>query len=258
MTQTATQNTNAQNTQFAETTFGASKEIPAKIIIYGNPKTGKSRFASEADDAFFLNAEDGLQYLPNKVRATPKLTKYDDVIAWLKHIYENDSFKAGTIVVDSLDWCEHLAQERLVKQYDAISIVDPNVKAFAYHKGVLMAADDAYAIIKWLDAIYKKKGIKAIIIAHSQAKEIDLPGRDPYMRHEMKLSKQLGAKIMEWGDLILFADYSFHVTSDGKTTEPKPVLYAGGSASFLGGGRMALSKELPLSYKELVKHITKG
>jgi hypothetical protein len=241
---------------FAEVTAGESKEFPAKVILYGVPKIGKSRFCSDADDAFFINIENGLDYIGKKVRSTPKLDNFEDVMAWLVHILDSDTFKAGTIVVDSLDWMETLAQQKLVKQEKAKSIVDPAIKAFAYYKGVEMAASDTMRLFTALDMIYKKKGIKSIVIAHSQIKNIDLPNQDPYSRHDMKLSKYLAAKAMEWGDLVLFADYSFHVTKEGKTSEPKPCLFAGGNASFVGGGRMKLDKELPLDYNALKQHIT--
>jgi len=240
---------------FTETNVGQSTDFPAKLVIYGIPKIGKSRFAAQADDVFFLNIEDGLQYLPNKVRATPKLNTYDEVISWLKHIYEDDSFKAGTIALDSLDWLESLAQQRLVKLHNAQSIRDSNVKDFAFFKGVIAAAEDAWKAIKWLDAIYNKKGIKSILIAHSQIREVDLPTQDAFQRYELNLSKYLGAKANEWADLVLFCDYSFHVTKDGKTSEPKPVLCAGGNAAYIGGGRMQLDKELPIDYNTLKQHI---
>jgi hypothetical protein len=244
-------------TEFTETAAGESKELPAKMVIYGVPKIGKSRFAAQADDVFFINIEGGLDYLPNRVRATPKLNTYDEVLGWLKYIYESPDFKCGTIAVDSLDWLETLAQQRLCKQYNAKSITDPAVKDFAYFRGVVVASEDAAKLMTWLDAIYKKKGIKAIVIAHSQIKEVDLPTKDPFQRNELKLSKQLAARVAEWADLLLFADYSFHVTSEGKTSEQKAVLYAGGSPSFVGGGRMQLKNEIPIDYKLLTKEITK-
>lgn len=242
--------------EFTEITAGQSKEMPAKIVIYGVPKIGKTRFAAGAEDVFFLNIEGGLDYLSTKVRSTPKLNTYDEVVGWLRHIYESETFKAGTIALDSLDWLESLAQARLIRLHNAKSINDPAVKEFAYFKGVITAAEDAIQIIKWLDAIYVKKGIKSILIAHSQIKSVDLPTQDPFSRNEMKLSKHLAAKANEWADLVLFADYSFHVTKDGKTSEPKPVLCAGGSAAFIGGGRMLLDKELPIDYQQLKQHIT--
>lgn len=242
--------------EFKEITAGQSKEMPAKIVIYGVPKIGKTRFAAQADDVFFINVEGGLDYLEKKVRSTPKLNSFDEVMAWLKHIHDDDTFKAGTIAIDSLDWVEILSQKALVKKFNGQSITDPAVKEFAYFKGVIMAADEAMRVINALDAIYTKKGIKAILIAHSQIKTVDLPTQDPYSRHEMKLSKYLSAKANEWADLVLFADYSFHVSKDGKPTEPKPVLCAGGSAAFIGGGRMLLEKELPIDYKILEQHIT--
>jgi hypothetical protein len=242
--------------QFTEIKTGMSKEMPAKLVIMGVPKIGKSRFAAAADDPFYLNIEGGLDYIGKDVRATPLLTAFDDVIGWLKHIYETDAFQCKTIVLDSADWLESLAQARLVKLHNAKSITDPSVKEFAYFRCVVTAAEDAQRVLGWLDAIYKKRGIKCIIIAHTQIRNVDLPNKEQYSRYELKLSKYFGSRLNEWADLLLFADYSFHVTQDGKTSEPKPMLFAGGSASFIGGGRMQLKKEIPLDYNSLKKEIT--
>lgn len=237
-------------------TKGASKEVPPRIVIYGLPKTGKSTFASQAPDVLFLNIEDGLDYLANEVKATSHLKSFDEVIDALKFIYNQEEAICGTIAVDSLDWLEGLAQKKLIKLHNASSITDSRVKEFAYFQGVMEAADEAMKVFSWLDAIYKKHGIRAIMIAHSQLKHVDLPNKDPFQRSEMKMSKYLSAKAMEWGDIILHADYAFHIV-DGKTSEPKRVLYTGGSASFLGGSRMPLPKELPVSYQALEKEIKK-
>jgi hypothetical protein len=245
-------------TQFEETKFGLSKEMPAKKVIYGVPKIGKSRFCADAPDPFYINIEGGLDYIGKEVRSTPKLSTFDDVIGWLKHIYDTDTFTCGTIVVDSLDWAEKLAQAKISKNHGGASLNDASVKAFAYNKGYEMAGEEAIKILAWLDAIYKKKGIKCILIAHSQIKNMDLPDKDPYSRYELKLHKGLAARVAEWADLILFANYSFAVSKDGKVSEPKPVFMAGGSASFVGGGRMLLTKEIPLDYKQLEQQITKG
>lgn len=243
--------------QFEEKTVGQSKEMPPKMVIYAEPKTGKSSFAAQADDPFFIDCEGGLSYLQKQVRATPTLKTLDEAIAWLGHIYNNDDFTAGLLVIDSLDWLERLSQEKLIKQHGASSITDTNCKAFAYNKGVAEAAEKVFEVLKWLDAIWQKKQIPAMIIAHSQVKTIDLPNSDPYSRHELKMSKQLSAKVAEWADLILFAGLVGNITKDGKTVgEPRRVLFAGDDLSYLGGGRMRLSKELPLDYNELKKEIT--
>lgn len=252
-------------TQFIETEAGQSSGMPAKMVIYGVPKIGKSSFASQADDVFFINIEGGLDYLAKKVRSTPKLNSIDEVIGWLMHIYEDDKFTCGTIAIDSIDWAEELAQAKMIAAHNAKSITDPAVKEFAYNKGVEAAAHQTMRIFKALDKIYEKKGIKSIIIAHSTIKTVDLPTSEPYSRHELKLSKYLAGKVNEWADLCLFADYSIHVAKADKNkkigqtlSKPKAVLYAGGSAAFVGGGRMQLDEELPLDYNELKKHITKG
>ena len=240
---------------FQEVSAGMSTEMPPRLVIYGRGKIGKTTFACDAPDPFLIDIENGAKYLAKKVRATPHLQDYDSIILWLRHIYEDDKFTCKTIVIDSLDHAEEMAQTRLIKQNNAKSITDPAIKAFAYHKGVSDAASDTIAILRWLDAIYRKKGIKAIIVAHSTVKEIDLPGRDPFARYQLKLSKQLAAKTMEWADILLHAEYDFHVSTEGKTSEPKAVLFTGGDMSYEGGGRIKLPKQIPISYAELEKAI---
>lgn len=241
---------------FEEITTGESKEIPSKIIVYGVPKIGKSRFAAQFPDPFFINIEDGLQYLGKKVRSTPKLTAFDDVTGWLNHILNDEKFTCGRIIIDSLDWVEALAKEKIEKEHGE-PITNKAHKAYAYGAGQAMVDEQTNRVFRALDIIYKKKGIPALIIAHSVVRTVDLPTKEPYSRYELKVSKGVAAKSTEWADLVLFADYSFHVSKDGKTTEPKPMFMIGGSASFVGGGRMKLDKEIPLSYELLTKELTK-
>lgn len=242
---------------YEEITVGLSKEMPARIIIYGKEKIGKTTFACDAPDAFLIDIENGAQFLAKKVRATPHLQDYDSVIGWMKHIYNDDDFKCGTVVIDSLDHLEELAQTRLIKLHNAKSITDPAIKEFAYHRGVVNAANDTATILKWADAIFMKKGIKFIIVAHSMIKEIDLPGKDPFARYQLKLSKQLAAKAMEWCDLACMAEFEFHVSSTGKTSSPKPCLFTGGDMSYQGGGRLRLPATIELSYRALELAIKK-
>jgi hypothetical protein len=113
-------------------------------------------------------------------------------------------------------------------------------------------------VITALNLIYEKKGIKAIFIAHSQLKEVTTPLTDPYNRYEMKFfAKGFGHKLLEWSDLILFCDKVFHVAEEGmKTSDPKPMILSGNNASYVGGGRMVLDKNLPLDYHALKQYIT--
>lgn len=242
--------------EFIETQIGESKEMPAKMAIYGLPKIGKTTFSAQAPDVFFLNIEGGLDYLKKKVRSTPQLKTYEEVVEWLKYIYNQPKPFCSTIAIDSLDWLETLAQEKLIKQHGAQSITDTKIPAFAYYKGVMDAARLAIDILKWLDAINKKHAIKAILIAHNSIKEIDLPNKDPFNRYQLKMSKYLSAKLLEWADLILFADYDFYISEDGKVSEQKRVLRTGNDASFEGGGRMTLNKTISLDYNELKYNIT--
>lgn len=236
---------------------GKSKAFPAKVVIFGVPKIGKSRFASNAEGAFFIDAEGGLDYLDKETLSTPTLKNFDDVVGWLNHLLkkETDTSNIKTVIIDSFDWVEKYAQEKITKAYNAASIYDPRVKDFAYHKGVLMAAEEAWRVITLLNLLWDQKQIRAIILCHSTVREMDLPGKDNYSKHVLKLSKHLGAKLNEWADLILFADYDFHVDKDGKVSEQKAMLFTCGDASFEGGGRMLLKNKIPLDFAELEKQL---
>lgn len=236
---------------------GRSKEVPSKLVIFGPPKIGKTTFASQAPKPLFIDIEGGLDYLDSEVDSTARIDTFDELISTLKYIHQQESFEYETLVIDSMDWAEKLSTDKLVKKHNASSITDPAVKEFAYYKGVIMAAEQSMVLMKYLDAIYRKHGTKSIVIAHAEVKTIDLPNKDAFQRYELKLSKYLKARLEEWADLILFADYQFFVTSDGKTSEQKRVLRTGGDASFTGGGRMRLPDTLPISYKKLQEEINK-
>lgn len=244
--------------QFQEVTAGESKEMPAKMVIYGIPKVGKSRFCSQMEDVFFIDIEGGLAYLGKKVRATPKIKTFDEVLGWLKHILDDDKFTCGTICIDSADWLEALAIAKIEAQHNGVKITDKKYDPYTYGNSYTLVANECMRVITALNLIYEKKGIKAVFIAHSQLREVTTPLTDPYNRYELKFfAKAFGHKLVEWADLVLFADKVFHVGQDGmKTSEPKPMLLAGNSASYIGGGRMKLHADLPLDYEELKKHIT--
>lgn len=244
---------------FAEVTAGQSTDMPAKMVIYGIPKIGKSRFCAQFEDVFFIDIEGGLSYLDKKVRATPKIKSFDEMIKWLTHILETDSFKAGTICIDSADWLESLAIAK-IEALHGVKITDKKYDGFAYGNSYLLVMNECLRVITALNLIYEKKGIKAIFIAHSQLREVTTPLADPYNRYELKFfAKGFGHKLTEWGDLILFADRVFHVAEEGmKTSEPKAMILSGNSASYIGGGRMKIANDLPLDYHELKKHITKS
>lgn len=245
--------------EFNEIETGLSKEMPSKIVVYGVPKIGKSRFASQFPDPFYINVEDGLNYIGKKVRATPKLHTYDEVIGWLMHIYNSDvgKFTTGRLIVDSLDWAESLARAKVEGMHEGRSIKDQSYKPFSYGAGQSFVDEEVMRIFRALDKIYEKHAIPSLLIAHSAIKTLDLPTKDPYSKYELKVSKAVAAKAAEWADLVLFADYSFHITKEGKTSEPRPVFMAGGSASYTGGGRMLLKNEVPLNYEQLKMEITK-
>ncbi len=242
---------------FAETTVGESREMPAKMVIYGPPKLGKSRFCAQIEDVFFLDIEGGLAYLDKKVRATPKIKTFDEVIKWLEHILTNDAFKAGTIAIDSADWLESLAIAK-IEALHSTKITDKKYDGYAYGNGYLLVMNECLRVITALNLIWEKKGIKAVFIAHSQLKEVTTPLTDPYNRYELKFfAKGFGHKLFEWGDLILFCDKVFHVAEEGmKVSEPKVMILSGNSAAYIGGGRMRLDRDLPLDYHELKKYIT--
>lgn len=140
---------------------------PYKVLIYGAAGSGKSTIASKAQNAAFIDLENGCPHI-----RIPKL-KIDSLDTLNKSFGQIIESKYDTIVFDSLTYLEQLLFKKVAKENGKKSIAD-----IAYHKGYELVLEDWVEFIKQLNKLNVKKNI--ICIAHSTVGHINDPELGEY------------------------------------------------------------------------------
>jgi len=233
-----------------------STSLPPRLLIYGVEGIGKTTLGANAPSPIVIQTEDGLGML--NVPAFPLAKSYDDVVGALTSLATEDhGFK--TLVVDSLDWLEALVWKQVLinNPTDEKGRTVENIESYGFGKGFQLAVDIWIDFIAALNYLRNEKKMTVILIAHHEVKRFNDPSSEPYDRYGVKLHKAASAKMREWSDAVLFANYRVATTSSdegfGKTkvraigsgvrilhTEERPAHYA--------KNRYAMPPEIELSW----------
>jgi len=231
-----------------------SRKLPPRITIYGPHKIGKSSFGASADTPVFIQIENGLDALD--VKSFPKAETFRDVMSQLEKLVETDHpFK--TVVVDSVDWLEPLIWAEVCEESQVASIELANG---GYGKGYISALNIWGEYFQILDYLREHKGMTIIQIAHAQIKRFESPVTDAYDRYEIKLHKLAAAKLLEYSDITLFANYYVGIKKEADSSRQKDddkrkravgsgerILYTEERPAFQAGNRYDLPAEIPFS-----------
>ena len=218
---------------------------PPRILIYGTPKVGKSTFGSLAPNPIFIQCEDGLAAIDSD--SYPLATSFKQVLGYLGEL-ATEAHDYKTLVVDSTDWLERLihtqiAQENNVKQIDQIG----------YGKGYAMAIDLWRQYLDCLNYLRDERDMMIIQIAHAQIKKFENPETDSYDRYQIKMHDKASALLMEYSDIILFANHTVAVKKEqeGFSKRTRAVgsgdryLFTDERPAFVAGNRYGLPEEIP-------------
>jgi hypothetical protein len=227
-------------------------EQPPRTLVYGPHKIGKSSFASQSETPIFIQTEDGLDAIDTN--AFPLCKKWSDVLECVSSLYQGDSgYK--TVVLDSADWAEKLAQEQVCSEKDVKGIED-----IGYGKGYAFSSDLFRELLDGLNALRTDKGMAVVVLAHAEIRRFDDPQTDAYDRYQIKLSKLIGKMVQEWSDVIGFAQLETITKIEKKKgfknertraiSSGDRVLRLTGSPSFDAGNRYGLPDSIPLVWSE--------
>ncbi len=234
---------------------------PYRMTEHGPAKLGKTTFASMAPKPIFIVTEDGQENL--EAEAFPLCKSWSDVMSALSALAtEEHDFK--TLAVDSIDWAEQLLHRHVAEVHQKKSIED-----FGYGKGYVFAADFFREFLDALNWLREHKRMNIIAICHSEIKKFDDPLRDSYDRYQMKLHKTVNKMLMEWSDIIGFAQLETFTKVEKQndfakterhiaTTSDRRVLHLAPSPSFDAGSRYPLPAKIDLDYRIFEAELAKA
>lgn len=235
-----------------------SKPMPPRVVIYGTSKIGKTTFATNAPNCVVVPTEDGLVAIDENVMRFPLCQTYGEVLEHLDALLTEEHDRKA-VVLDSLDWLEPLIWDHVCKQHNQASI-----EAFGYGKGYAFARDEWVKLLEKLDELRAKRMMMVILIGHHKLSRFDDPASEGYDRYSLKLHVAAQGKVMEWADIIGFANYQTNVISHDKgfnqtrsraVGQGKRMLYLEERPSYVAGNRYPnLPAEMPLDFNTFISY----
>ncbi len=232
------------------------RDTPARILIYGPHKIGKSTFAAQAEGVIFIPTEDGQDAID--AQAFPLCKTWQDLLSCITTLY-SDSHKFKTVVIDSADWAEALAHKQVCVNFEKPIT---SIEEIGYGKGYVFSANLFRELLDGLNALRTKCGMQVIILCHAEIRRFDDPMADSYDRYQIKMHKLVSKMVQEWCDVIGFAQQEIATkTTEGKGFKKdetrtramdidRRVLRLSGSAAFDAGNRYDLPTSVPLIWSE--------
>ena len=189
------------------------KVPPVRFTGYGQQKIGKSEWASKWPNPIFVQTEDGISGLSvAKIPATP-CESWTELMDCLRVIMK-DPQDRRTVVVDTLDRAEALAQAKVLEEHFGGNDKD----YMAYHKGPMIAGKMMAELLNALDIIRSKHQMNIVVLAHDGL----MPGAnalgEDFKKWAPSLSKHAWSLVRDWCDQIGHFQSAFRV-KDGKAKE---------------------------------------
>ena len=236
------------------------KQSPPRILIYGTEGIGKSTMAASAPRPIFVPTEDGLDQID--CASFPLAKKLSDVDAALKTLL-NEKHDFGTVVIDSVDWLEHLIWSALCEQYGVASIerVDGG-----YGRGYVHALAQWRKLLDDLDTLRAQRNMAVVFIGHSKVERYEDPEHPAYDRYSPRLHRLASAMLVAWCDAVLFATYKIAtktedsgfgrertIVANTNRNGGERILRTVGGPACVAKNRFGLPAEIQLSWPSLVQ-----
>jgi hypothetical protein len=175
-----------------------TKRIEApKILLAGEPKIGKSTFASMAPNSIGILTEDGLSGID--ANAFPLAKSLDDVYSAINTLL-TEKHEFESVFLDSLDWCEPLVHKHVCEANGWKDVESPG-----YGKGYIAAASEWKNVLDGFEALRKERGMAVILISHVKQQRIESPISEGFDAYVLKMHSKASALVEEWADIVGFA-----------------------------------------------------
>ena len=223
-----------------------------KTCIYGPEGIGKTTFASHFPRPVFIDTEGSTRHMD--VHRTPRPSSFAMLLEQCRWFRDHpDAY--GTLVVDTADWAEQLCAADLCARTKKTGIED-----FGYGKGYVYLAEDFGKLLNLLEEVVDR-GVHVVVTAHAKMRKFEQPDElGAYDRWELKLQKSTAPLLMEWADMVLFANYKTTVVNvDGqgalkgknKVQGGRRIMYTTHHPCWDAKNRFDLPEELPFDFSAI-------
>lgn len=220
-----------------------------KVVLYGVEGIGKSTFASQFPNPVFIDTEGSTSNMNVK--------RLDNPNSWQMLIDEVNYVKqtkiCSTLIIDTADWAETLANQHIIARNGITSIED-----LGYGKGYTMVKEEFGKLLNLLSEL-TDAGINVVVTAHAELKKKEEPDQmGAYDRYQLKLSRQCAPLLKEWSDMVLFANYETTIVTDSKTKSKKAtggqrVMFTTHHPAWDAKNRHNLPEKLPFDFSSIAQ-----
>lgn len=218
-----------------------SRDLREKIVvIYGEPKVGKTTIASQFPKALLLAFEKGYNALAGVL--AQNVTKWADFKKAMRQL-ENKEVKEKfeTIVVDTADLA-YASCEKFILQREGVD----KIGDIPYGGGYKLVRDEFDTSLRSIPMM----GYGLVMISHAQVQTVTAEDGTEYSKTVPTLAKQPRAIVLSMADII---GYAKSVEREG---EARTVLFLRGTQQFEAGSRFKHTPPvIKFEYEALVKAI---
>jgi len=222
--------------------------------------THNSTIAAAAPNPIFVPTEDGLGEID--CAKFPLARSFSDVQSALTAL-RDEPHDFQTVVLDSADWLERLIWDQVCAEFGVRCIEKADG---GFGKGYVHALTHWRKVVSLLDELRNKRGMIALIIAHSKVERFEDPENAAYDRYTPRLHKHAASLLSEWVDAVLFATRRFRIQKEnagfsGERGIAAPIgadggeriLRTVGSPACIAKNRFGLPSEIPLSWAAFIE-----
>ena len=220
-----------------------------KVVLYGVEGIGKSTFASQFPNPVFIDTEGSTSNM--------NVQRLDNPNSWQMLLDEVNYVKqtkiCSTLIIDTADWAETLANQHIIARNGITSIED-----LGYGKGYTMVKEEFGKLLNLLSEL-TDDGINVVVTAHAELKKKEEPDQmGAYDRYQLKLSRQCAPLLKEWSDMVLFANYETTIVTDSKTKSKKAtggqrVMFTTHHPAWDAKNRHNLPEKLPFDFSSIAQ-----
>ena len=215
------------------------------LLLYGDPKSGKTTIASQFPGALLLAFEKGYRALPG-VMAQPMNT-WADMMKVMKQLRKEEvKERFETIVIDTGDLAYDACEKHVCNLHGVAKINE-----IAWGGGYAEAGRLLDAVLQELARL----GYGVIVISHADDKTLTDEQGNEFQKIQPTLAKTPRRIITRFCDIIGYSRIVRHVREDGTDIETT-YLYMRGTIRFEAGSRFRYTPDaIEFSYQNLVNAI---